>query len=138
MGSREPDAPVLLKCHLEFCWEWLARGDADAWHCVAVACSTLCAAEKGGKRVRMGAAVVVASWCWWYNHRVSCAFLRTDVSPHPGVMARRSRGEDHVMATSMLGLLGSLGGCYGGAVGCSLPPSWRGLLREEQRSAAES
>lgn len=69
----------------------------------------LCTAEKEGKQVRLGVSVLVASRCWWHNCRVSYAFWRTGDTPRSGDGGQEKQDGGYVVATSMLGLLDSLG-----------------------------
>lgn len=75
----------------------------------AVAFPTLCSAEKGRKQVRLWVSALVAFRCWWHSCRVSCTFWRTGEAPCSGGGGQEKQGEGCVVATSMLGLLGSLG-----------------------------
>lgn len=40
----------------------------------------------------MGVSVFMASGCWWHNHGVSCAFLRTCGAPCPAGDGQEKQG----------------------------------------------
>lgn len=104
--SREHEAPVLPKyCH-KSCWELPEEMEVlsieGCGFPYAVHCREKGRAGKAGSECPCGLWVLVAQL------QVSCAFWRTDEAPCSGGSGQEKQGGSCVVATSMLGLLGSL------------------------------